>query len=188
MVDQTRDPRMAGDIVRYHTWRTHQRQSVASHSWQILRILLAVWPDVRRDVLVYVTFHDVGEIATGDLPFPIKKNNARLKDEIVYEEGMALLAMGEWGVPGLPTLSPFETLLIKACEYIEMWEFALVEVEMGNMQCTLVRNRCIEAYEETMRGLRRIASEDTRCSKIADYISMRESHHRQVLGGNSEQY
>jgi hypothetical protein len=140
------DPRRAGRITRYHTWPRIQQQSNGEHSWQLQRILLAIWPDVPREILVHAITHDIGEIATGDLPFPAKARDPELKKKIDEAERSAHLRMClPWTLPGPSKLSEEETATFKYAEFIEMWEWALDDYDMGNRNAELVRQRCIDA-------------------------------------------
>lgn len=62
MIDIRTDPRLAGEVSRYHTWPHLRQQSVAEHSWQVMRIMLAIYPMVPRVLLIHCMAHDAGEI------------------------------------------------------------------------------------------------------------------------------
>ena len=94
------DPRMAGEIARYHTELTLRPQSVASHSWNVARILLAVWPETPRHLLVEALMHDVGEVFAGDSPSPAKWAHPPLKlavDEVEDTTRLAMVLGGSLG-------------------------------------------------------------------------------------------
>jgi hypothetical protein len=135
------DPRHAGQITRYHTWPVHRAQSVGEHTWQIQRIMLTIWPDCPRHLLVHCTVHDVGEMA-GDLPWPAKRNDPVLKERMTVAELRQHRRMtARWGLPAPVKLSEMEQDFFKMCEYIEMWEFGLMEQSMGNRYGTIVATR-----------------------------------------------
>lgn len=124
------DPRRAGAVRRYHTWPTIQTQTVAEASWNVVRILVTIWPDAPAEAITHALLNDCGEIVTGDLPFPVKRDNRVLKDEIVRLEETAIIDMG---------LAPQESCRdqvwrdrVKICDMLEMWEFGLDETAMGN--------------------------------------------------------
>jgi len=143
------DPRRSGRITRYHTWPRIQQQSVGEHSWQVMRIILAIWPDADRDLLIHTVTHDVGEIATGDLPFPAKARDPELKKKIDDAEKSTHLRMSmPWSLPAPKALSPEQMTVFKLAEYIEMWEWALDDMDMGNSNAELVRIRTLEAIEK----------------------------------------
>ena len=143
MIDLTYDPRAALEITRYHTWRRMRDQSVGEHSCQIQRIMLCIRPDTPRKLLVYAIFHDIGE-PCGDIPYPFKKNNPNLKREHRLVEGGVVVRMqDEHGVPNRPVLTEQEEDFFKMCENIEMWEYGVTEVNMGNQYAVLVAERMI---------------------------------------------
>lgn len=110
-----------------------------------MRILLAIWPDVPNHVLVHALIHDVGEVATGDLPFPTKLRNPQLKKIMDEAENGAHLSMCfPWGLPKPQTLDPKEKSVFKVADYIEMWEWAIDEMCLGNQMAKVVRDRCAD--------------------------------------------
>lgn len=140
----TLDPRSAGKVTRFHTWERLRDQSVGEHSWQVMRILLAIWPEVPRTILVHTMYHDVGERVTGDMPYPVKAERPILKNIMDRMEEDALLQMEPWGVRPTGSLSPLERAAFKLAEFIEMWEYALDELSLGNRNCALIARRCRE--------------------------------------------
>ena len=148
------DPRRSGRITRYHTWPRIQQQSVGEHSWQLLRILLAIWPEVPRELMVHAVTHDVGEIATGDLPFPAKARDPELKRKIDEAEKSTHLRMSmPWSLPAPQLLAQEWLDVFKYAEYIEMWEWALDDMDMGNQNADLVRVRCLEAITKMVSAV-----------------------------------
>src|SRR5215469_12622922 len=84
------DTRLSGQLQRYHTWPTIGIQTVGEHCWQILRIYLSVAEAPSLDIIRYIVFHDVGETATGDLPYPVKAKNPVLKEEVDVIESKSI--------------------------------------------------------------------------------------------------
>jgi 5'-deoxynucleotidase YfbR-like HD superfamily hydrolase len=154
IIDVESDPRVAGEIRRYHTWKVHHQQSVGEHTWQVMRIMMTI--DVgmcNAKLMQYCVLHDVGEMA-GDIPWPGKRNSPMLKEAMDAAEQVVRLKMKDrWGQPGLPALSETERTFFKMCECIEMWEFGLQERSMGNRYGTVVATRMLLAASEYMERL-----------------------------------
>lgn len=144
--------RQAGDILRYHTRPTLQKQSVAAHTWNILRIWVCVFPDVPVP-LIAVLQHDCGEIRTGDLLFEVKTIYPEVGEKIRELEEMELEDQS-WPRPG--ELSADQILVLKLCDLLEMLEFALVEIRLGNLE-----GREIHSNVTTAMRNRRAAAERT---------------------------
>lgn len=145
MIDIRTDPRLAGEVSRYHTWPHIRQQSVGEHSWQVARILLSIHPTASRSMLIHCIIHDAGEIGTGDVPYPIKKENPNLKVIMDELEDETVNAMGvKWNFPVPILLSPEEKIIFKLAEFIEMWEWALKEQMLGNKFAEVVASRCLE--------------------------------------------
>lgn len=129
------DPRRAGAVRRYHTWPTIQTQTVAEASWNVARILVMIWPEAPAPAITHALLNDCGEIRCGDLPFPIKRDNPVLKAEIVRLEQDSLREQGILGLAEHGTMHNEHGLWIKRakiCDMLEMWEFGLDEIALGN--------------------------------------------------------
>jgi hypothetical protein len=148
MINCAEDPRHALQLTRYHSWPRLRDQSNGEHSCQIMRILLTVWPDCPRRMLVHAVTHDVGEMA-GDIQYPYKRLNPELKllmDRI--EDGVRQQMSTTIGMPPIVSLSNYEAVIFKIVEYVEMWEYGLCEQAMGNQYARIIVARCILAASE----------------------------------------
>lgn len=141
------DVRQAGNVQRYHTWPVHHRQTVAHHSWNMARVLLDIWPDAPREAIIYAIYHDVGEVGTGDVPFPIKRENPdlkvimdRLEDAVLREMGVQMPDVGTW------------SWRLKVCDLLEMWEFGMDEVLMGNSMAWPIVDRTLAVVEKMLES------------------------------------
>lgn len=142
--DVTGSQRLAGQVKRYHTWITHQTQSVAEHSWQMARIYRELWGMVPATTAEYIQFHDAGEVYTGDLPFPVKSLHPQIKQFMDDLEVDALKAMGVRNIE----ISAGEKQRVKLCDLIEMWEFGAQEFTMGNAFSEPIVDRTMDAIEK----------------------------------------
>lgn len=145
---QSIDPRAAGDMPRYQVERVLRAQSVGEHSWQVMRILLAIYPEAPRPMLIHCLVHDVGELGAGDASFQAKRRNPALKRELDKTELDVHLAMClPWGLPPPQSLTEEEVAIFKLAELIEMWEWSLCEQNMGNRYAAVVAGRCADAMD-----------------------------------------
>jgi len=127
--DQIRtNPRVAGMVRRYHTWPILRQQTVGEHSYHAMRIWFQMWGELPPRVSTHFIWHDAGELVVGDLPYPVKSQNPKLKAMVDDLEADAVLDMGG----RMEELSPGDCVRAKLCDYIEMWEFGMLEVAMGN--------------------------------------------------------
>lgn len=176
----TLDPRRAGQVTRYHTWPRLREQSVGEHSWQVQRILLAVWPDAPRHLILHCMTHDVGESVSGDPPYPIKALNVDLKKACDRIEREAHLMMTvDWYLPSATLLSDFESHVFKICEFVEMWEWGLFEQSLGNQNAELVVMRCLEGVNTRIETLvseyERMPTLDFILSRVNKYMEKRRA-------------
>ena len=123
--------RFAGQVERYHTWPVHRRQSIGEHTWQVMRIWWQIWGPLPEGVSTYLLWHDAGEQVVGDPPFPLKANNLELKLTLDHLEAEAVDAMGGPSIKGPPTPT-YDRQRAKICDLLEMWEFGICELGMGN--------------------------------------------------------
>lgn len=166
------DPRRAGAVRRYHTWPTIQTQTVAEASWNVARILVQIWPDAPARAVTHALLNDCGEIVTGDLPFPVKRDNPVLKAEIVRLEEVAFLDLD---IDHLVSDIHLDTVWVqraKICDMIEMWEFGLDEMSLGNRYALPIVEGTIDDVARLMRAYH-LSSDD--CDRILEYITWRKS-------------
>lgn len=137
------DPRLAGEVVRYHTELTLRPQTVAAHCWNVIRLLLVVWPDAPRHLIVEALFHDVGEGFAGDSPSPAKTASPALRGAVAECEGEARLGMAiPWGVPAHAPLSAHEENVLRLVDLLDAWEHCVWEVSSGNRFADVMVRRC----------------------------------------------
>lgn len=136
--------RFSGAVKRYHTWPVIRADTVGEHTWNVLRIYVELFGPPAPSVTTYVVHHDSPEVYTGDPPFPIKRDNPDVKAgyqrmEREFEETHGLSGEG---------LSPDDRIRVKVCDLIDMWEFGMVEMAMGN---TLAENIVLRTSENIER-------------------------------------
>lgn len=156
VIDPTYDPRVVGQLTRYHSWPRIRQQSNGEHSWQIARILITVWPDCPRKMVVHCITHDMGEMA-GDVQYPFKKRVPGLKAKMdIAERGVRDEMCMRWGMSSdhmTVKLSDYEHRVFKCLEYIEMWEWGLHEANLGNRYGETVAMRCLLEASALRDGL-----------------------------------
>jgi hypothetical protein len=136
--------RLAGEVQRYHTWKMHHRQTVGEHTWQVMRIYWQIWGPLPPELSTYFIWHDAGELACGDVPFPVKANNPLLKETMDRLEYDAVQHMGGETVKLNYTLK----LRAKACDLIDMHECGRNEVSMGNRFAQPIVDDTFKALEK----------------------------------------
>lgn len=163
------DPRLAGEIKRWHIFPVIQQQTVAEHSWNVARILLAICPDADRDLVLEALFNDTGEIATGDPPTTLKQRDPVLRDMYSRMEHGARIAMVlPWGLPPPRKLVNEETRILKMADMIEMMEYAASEIMLGNRHMRPIFIRLREWVMTEVDNLPSWAAD-----RAADYVSHR---------------
>tara|TARA_R110000751_G_scaffold220032_2_gene322689 strand:+ start:3569 stop:4105 length:537 start_codon:yes stop_codon:yes gene_type:complete len=119
-----------GHVSRYHTRpEVGNNQNVASHSWRALVILTTLWPDISREAVLWLIYHDVAEAELGDLPATTKWNYPEIaklykKAEEKYEERLEL--------PLNRKLTKEEQRKVKICDMLELVFHCKRQTQMGN--------------------------------------------------------
>ena len=168
------DPRAVGEARRYHTWAIHRDQSVGEHTWQVMRILLTVWPLAPRNVIVHALMHDGGEMS-GDIQYPFKRLFPELRAGAdKAEDYVRNLQRKSLGAPEAKPLSVFEKLVFKACDNLEMWEMGMREVNMGNNYAKIICTRMMRALVKKSPSVRSLVSVRAMRSPSAQLILLHE--------------
>lgn len=166
------DPRRAGAVQRYHTWPTIQQQTVAEASWNVARILMMIWPDASSRALAHALMNDCGEIRSGDLPWPIKKDNPALRAEVVRIERESFQEQGIASLATSDGLDPIWRHRVKICDVLEMWEFGLEEMTLGNRYCDPIADDALQLALELVETFS-LGRDDTK--RIEEYVSWRRA-------------
>lgn len=106
----------AGSVLRYHAEGVGIVQDVAAHTWRVAVILLHLWPDASRELVLAALYHDAAEGLVGDLPAPVKRDPA-IHEAIsrLEREFEAFL-----GVPSEANLSPEDYARLKCADCLEL--------------------------------------------------------------------
>lgn len=126
-----RSGRHSGMVQRYHTWPTIQRQTIADHTWNMIRIYWEIFgPEIEPTTLSRMLWHDAGESVAGDPPFPVKRDNHDLKTAHDRVEQDAVMQIA--GEDAVPVVADSEVWRMKVCDLLEMAEFGAVEASLGS--------------------------------------------------------
>lgn len=135
--------RHSGSVERYHTWPTIRKQTVADHCYHVMRIYYEIFGIPSPEVTTYILFHDSPEVKYGDPPFPSKKDHPELKQ--VYSKLEKNYYLDMLGFDPESLISDEEKRFVKVCDLLEMWEFGVVERNMGNSYAGAIVVRTLEA-------------------------------------------
>lgn len=127
-IDNNATVRNAGDVIRYHTRKVINRQDVANHTWNVMRIYTERYGIPRAEVYAHILYHDVAEVITGDIPFQIKRNMPQMKQASDAAEEYAMWKLGI----DYSKLTEQEAHQVKVCDLVEMHEYARAEIAHGN--------------------------------------------------------
>lgn len=96
---------------------SHTNDYDDGHSFRVTVMALYFKPDLSRDAIISALAHDLGEFATGDISYMVKKENPKLADDI---NKMELDVIDKLGF-STPKISWTEASLIKLCDWIDAW-------------------------------------------------------------------
>jgi 5'-deoxynucleotidase YfbR-like HD superfamily hydrolase len=159
------DTRLAGYVERYHTWIKHRRQTIAEHSWNLCRIYFSVVENPDPKFIFHLVFHDIGENVTGDAPYPVKRDNPKLKEILdMLEHRSYATQLDFWGAFQFISAAEIDKTLFKQLELIEMAEYGMDELCFGNSHGFIIADRCLQA----------LYNQDA-CVRLIDYVIQRLS-------------
>lgn len=114
---------LAGFVRR---WHTHPILSVTvdpidGHSARVAILILQLRPDASAALLRAALLHDLGEFAVGDMAAPVKMRHPEL---YAAAEALEREAIEDLGFR-IPDLDPAEAALLKLCDGIDAYLWAL---------------------------------------------------------------
>lgn len=124
----------AGKVVRSHRHTFIQPQNIGNHSYGVVQLVRYLKPDCSRDLLLFAIDHDVPELLTGDVPYPVKRRNGI---------GESLQDMEDEFYP-LPKLSEEEFFIVKLADMFEFWLTVCYERKMGNGTLSVIEKNARE--------------------------------------------
>ncbi len=142
---QLRGVERSARVKRYHTEPTLHTQTVGEHTYGVMWMVLLIWPDARRHLLVAALGHDTPEYASGDVPSPSKKDPAvKAAFDALESATMERLQLET------PVLDSFEAMVLKLADNLEGLAFCVSELRRGNRDISLALGNYI-AYIRSMQ-------------------------------------
>lgn len=86
------------------------------HQGRVARIILALWPDASRDLLIAALTHDDGESVTGDIPATYPKSDRHKVAEVFARKDI-------WG-SGMPCLSYADGQRLHLADKLDAYQWA----------------------------------------------------------------
>lgn len=165
--------RYAGLVERYHVWPLHRKQTVAEHSWQVACIYEELFGPPPAHVERYIRYHDIAEVQTGDVPYPVKALAPEVKE--AYDR-LEAIALGDMGIT-LPDLTPEEKARVKVADWLDLTEMGMEDRERGNKLATPI----IRHTESSIRNLaaEKLSHEDN--IKIIMYLTRLWHRHNEIM-------
>ncbi len=141
----------AGLTTRWHTnpWLAQTCDRLDGHQGRVARLILALWPDASRDLLIAALTHDDGESVTGDIPATAGKMLAHIEVEV-------LAKMDIWGYETLPLLSSLDARRLKLADKLDAYMWA----EHHAPAVVLDRGEWSEAWQEIVKLAVELGVED----------------------------
>ena len=145
IIDRIAAARAAGEVQRFHTVRTIVPETVGEHSFNVVNlILLMTGGHCSRSLLIAAIVHDMGEIAVGDVPSPIKKMYPQeVQDALDRQEEDAIARIYPYLV-GHKQLTEEEAKTLKLADNIDGMLKCRQEIIMGNRTLRQIGDRYVD--------------------------------------------
>lgn len=108
----------AGLTTRWHTnpWLAQTCDRLDGHQGRVARLILALWPDASRDLLIVALTHDDGESVTGDIPATYGKTIEQMSAEALAQSEI-------WGT-GFQLLARYERERLRLADKLDAYMWA----------------------------------------------------------------
>lgn len=109
-----------------HRWHTNPRLAgtvdrLDGHQARVARIIIALWPDASRDLILAALTHDDGEYITGDVPAPAGKTPAQVIAEL---KAWRSVWGREWPGRDWPDLDPLDKRRLHFADKLDAFQWA----------------------------------------------------------------
>jgi len=122
---------LGGDVQRYHTLRTCQQDTVATHSQHVAALVWLLTNGLASGALLArALLHDMAEQYTGDMPAPFKRQ-LHIEDQVDSYEQSVLRWSGLYD--SVPPASVEEQRVLKLADCLDGMLFCLREVQARNL-------------------------------------------------------
>lgn len=140
----------SGDVLRCHTLKVLNRQTVGLHTWRALVLLHWIYaPKYPPSDAVYaMLFHDAAEVYTGDMPGNAKASSLVISaamDELEQDFNKHHELQVELGY--------IVGKLITFCDRIDLALYSLEEGKNGNRRMIAVAKKALEMAEPVMKEI-----------------------------------
>lgn len=141
MLHRILQAREAGDIIRFHTARVIRPETVGQHSFNVVNLILILTDgEASKSLILAALMHDMGEIATGDIPAPVKRLfTGDTLSEVRSMEDKAVQSMHPY-LSGVD-LSPEDEALLELCDRLDGLLKCMDELTMGNLHILPIAHR-----------------------------------------------
>ena len=137
-----------GMVKRYHNRPILHVQNNAEHQYLVASIAILLYPEIDKQLLINILWHDIYEYETGDMPWIIKLENPNIKKAIVEIEEKCKIKYN------LTTnLNEQEHHLLKLAEYFECMIFCLEERKLGNTEFNQSFIDCINCIADILKKI-----------------------------------
>ena len=130
-----------GEVSRMHTVPHIGEYSVASHSYGVVSLILALHPQPSVALIQTALWHDAPEHYTGDVPAHAKWDFPEIAEAMDHAESAI---EEEFNCIPLNELRPADIEWLKACDGFELWLWCRSQLRLGNTRARIVMER-IEA-------------------------------------------
>lgn len=145
---------------RYHVVPTIHTETIGHHSHMVASLLVLLYPDCKRNVIIAALFHDLAECMTGDIPSPSKRFMGKefidkldaLEEKVFIDNEVVF-----------PELSKEEKHQLKVCDILAGMVRCHYETALGN-------NHIIESFYNFASYFREQNCTNKKAQELYDWL------------------
>ncbi|UYD72108.1 hypothetical protein [Vibrio phage vB_VpaM_VPs20] len=136
----------SGYVQRFHAQPHMPKQDLAQHQWRVAMLLHHFYTHVPPEAVYYALTHDCAELATGDIPSPVKRASESIRDAVsaVEDDFNAEHRTGDMNAIASHPVSSLWRSRVKLCDMIEGLRFCAECVMTGNQFAKDVGKKWLE--------------------------------------------
>jgi len=146
-IQKVKELRAAGKVERCHTTPHFGSYTVGQHSFDVAMLILTLHPSPNFRLVRAALYHDCHERWIGDVPTPTKETDPAIRRSLKKLERQCERALGI-AAHLHAGLTKEEKRWLKAADRVELWLWAIEQINMGNQEAYTIKRDLERFFED----------------------------------------